>query len=263
MKDKISKTDSPKSKDEKALPRPVRVGLGARLRTYFLTGIIVTAPVSITVYLSWLFIDYVDRQVKPFIPEQYNPDTYLPFGLPGTGVVIMVVVLILIGTLAAGLVGRTLVRLGERVLAQMPVIRSIYGALKQIFETVLAHKSTAFRQVVLIQFPRSGIWAIGFATGTTKGEVQKVMNDEVVSVFMPTAPNPTSGYLLFLPRKEVVFLRMTVEEGLKMVISGGVVIPPDRSQDSGGKNSEITSENSTDNATRGAQRRITRESNQP
>ncbi len=198
-----------------------------RLRNYFLTGIIVTAPISITIFLSWLFIDYVDGQVKPFIPAKYNPDTYLPFGLPGMGLLIMVVGLTLTGALAAGLVGRTLVKMGERVLARMPVVRSVYGALKQIFETVLAQKSTAFREVVLIEFPRRGIWAIGFATGTTKGEIRSVMDDEVVNIFMPTAPNPTSGYLLFLPRKEVIFLEMTVEQGLKMVISGGVVSPPE------------------------------------
>ena len=206
---------------------PARVGFVTRLRNYFLTGIIVTAPISITIYLSWLFIDYVDSQVKPFIPAAYNPDTYLPFGLPGLGLVIMIIALTLIGALAAGLVGRTLVKMGERVLARMPVVRSIYSALKQIFETVLAQKSKAFREVVLIEFPRKGIWAIGFATGSTKGEVRGVINHEVVNIFMPTAPNPTSGYLLFLPRQDVVFLDMTVEQGLKMVISGGVVTPPD------------------------------------
>ena len=206
---------------------PARVGFVTRLRNYFLTGIIVTAPISITIYLSWLFIDYVDSQVKPFIPAAYNPDTYLPFGLPGLGLVIMIIALTLIGALAAGLVGRTLVKMGERVLARMPIVRSIYSALKQIFETVLAQKSKAFREVVLIEFPRKGIWAIGFATGSTKGEVRGVIDHEVVNVFMPTAPNPTSGYLLFLPRKDVVFLDMTVEQGLKMVISGGVVAPPE------------------------------------
>ena len=214
--------DIPKKSDV-----PARVGVVTRLRNYFLTGIIVTAPISITIYLSWLFIDYVDSQVKPFIPAAYNPDTYLPFGLPGLGLVIMIVALTLIGALAAGLVGRTLVKMGERVLARMPVVRSIYSALKQIFETVLAQKSKAFREVVLIEFPRKGIWAIGFATGSTKGEVRSVIDHEVVNIFMPTAPNPTSGYLLFLPRKDVVFLDMTVEQGLKMVISGGVVTPPE------------------------------------
>lgn len=227
MKRKGGRSDPALTSEASALPKAARIGFVTRLRNYFLTGIIVTAPISITIFLSWLFIDYVDGQVKPFIPAKYNPDTYLPFGLPGMGLLIMVVGLTLTGALAAGLVGRTLVKMGERVLARMPVVRSVYGALKQIFETVLAQKSTAFREVVLIEFPRRGIWAIGFATGTTKGEIRSVMDDEVVNIFMPTAPNPTSGYLLFLPRKEVIFLEMTVEQGLKMVISGGVVSPPE------------------------------------
>ncbi len=185
------------------------------------------APIRITIWLSLKFIGFVDSTVKPLIPPDYNPETYLPFSLPGLGLVVVIAALTAIGALAAGLVGRFFVRTGERVLARMPVVRSIYSALKQIFETVLAEKSRAFRQVVLIEYPRKGCWALGFATGTTKGEVQSTIEDEVVNVFLPTTPNPTSGYLLFLPRKDVTFLSMTIEDGIKMVISGGVVTPPD------------------------------------
>ena len=208
-------------------PRPRRRDVVARLRNYLLAGVIVTAPVSITLYVSWLFIDFVDRQVTPFIPEKYNPETYLQFGLPGLGLVVMVVVLTMIGAITAGFIGRFFVRTGEQLLSRMPVVRTIYSALKQVFETVFAEKSTAFREVVLIEYPRRGIWAIGFATGSTKGEVQNLVEDEVVNVFLPTTPNPTSGFLLFLPRQDVVFLSMSVEEGVKMVISAGVVTPPD------------------------------------
>ena len=208
-------------------PVPHRRGLLARLRNYLLAGIIVTAPVSITLYISWQFIDFVDRQVTPLIPAQYNPETYLQFGLPGLGLLIMLVALTAIGALTAGFIGRFFVRSGERILAQMPIVRSIYAALKQVFETVFAAKSRAFREVVLIEYPRKGVWAIGFATGTTRGEVQNIIEDEVVNVFLPTTPNPTSGFLLFLPRKDVTFLSMSVEEGVKMVISAGVVTPPD------------------------------------
>ena len=210
-------------------PAPIihRRSLAARLRNYFLTGIIVTAPISITLYVSWQFIAFIDRQITPLIPPIYNPETYLPFGLPGLGLVVMVLVLMLIGALAAGFVGRWFMRASENLLARMPVVRTIYSALKQVFETVFAEKSKAFREVVLIEYPRKGIWVIGFATGTTKGEVQNIIEDEVVNIFLPTTPNPTSGFLLFLPRKDVIFLAMTVEEGVKMVISGGVVTPPD------------------------------------
>ena len=201
-------------------------GFVARLRTYFFAGVLVTAPVAITFYLAWLFISFVDNRVTPIIPARYNPETYLPFGLPGLGVVIVVIGLVIIGWLAAGYLGRFFVRLGERFVGQMPVIRSIYSATKQILETVLAQQSTAFRDVVLVEYPRRGIWAIGFLTGETRGEVQAVTDQTVVNVFLPTTPNPTSGFLLFIPEEDVFVLDMTVEEGIKMVISGGIVAPP-------------------------------------
>jgi uncharacterized membrane protein len=124
--------------------------------------------------------------------------------------------------------GRLWVRTVERVLSRMPVIRSVYGAIKQIFETVLSNHSEAFREVVLFEYPRRGAWAMGFITGKTEGEIQDSTADEVVNVFLPTTPNPTSGYLLFLPKRELVLLSMTVEEGIKMIVSGGIVTPPDR-----------------------------------
>ncbi len=209
-------------------PNPARtMTLGARLRAYFLAGILVTAPISITFYLAWLFISFVDRQVTPLIPEAYNPTTYLPFALPGLGLLVVAVVLTLIGALTAGILGRLWVRTSEGLMARMPVIRSVYGAVKQVFETVLAHQSTAFREAVLVEYPRRGIWAIGFITGRTEAEVQNITEEEVINIFLPTTPNPTSGFLLFVPRKELVPLFMTVEEAIKMVISGGIVTPPD------------------------------------
>lgn len=226
----MDEQDEPMPQDEpQGTPeQPIKIkrGLFARLRTYFLAGIIVTAPISITFYLAWLFVHFVDSRVTPLIPAKYNPETYLPFSVPGLGLLVLVIAMTLVGALAAGYVGRALVHWGERLLARMPVLRNVYSALKQIFETVFAERATAFRQVVLIEYPRKGCWAIGFATGTTKGEVQDVIEDEVVNVFLPTTPNPTSGYLLFLPKRDVTFLKMTVEEGIKMVISGGVVTPP-------------------------------------
>ncbi len=196
-----------------------------RLRNYFITGIIVTAPIVLTVYLVTLVVSLIDEKVLPLLGERYNPENYLPFAVPGIGVLIFVIAITIIGWLTTGLVGRTVVRFGENLLDRMPVVRSVYSALKQIFETVFSQSSRAFRDVVLIPYPRDGCWAIGFATGTTKGEVQDAIQDEVVNVFLPTTPNPTSGYLLFLPKKDVIFLSMTVEQGIKLVISGGVVTP--------------------------------------
>ena len=218
--------DNPEDGETPAPILPKR-SLAARMRNYFLTGIIVTAPISITLYVSWQFITFIDRQVTPLIPPDYNPESYLPFGLPGLGLVIMVVALMIIGALAAGFMGRWFMRASEHLLERMPVVRTIYSALKQVFETVFAEKSKAFREVVLIEYPRKGIWVIGFATGSTTGEVRNIIEHEIVNVFLPTTPNPTSGFLLFLPRKDVIFLNMSVEEGVKMVISAGVVTPPD------------------------------------
>jgi uncharacterized membrane protein len=207
---------------------PVRISLSARLRAYFLAGVIVTAPIGITVLLIWQFITFLDGQVGSLIPERYNPESYLPFSVPGLGLLITIAFLTLVGFLAAGLAGRTLVRIGERLLSRMPVVRSVYGTLKQIFETVLAQSSRSFREVVLIEYPRRGIGAIGFVTGPTRGEVQVRSEDELVNVFLPTTPNPTSGFLLFVPKRDLVHLDMTIEEGIKLVISGGIVAPPNQ-----------------------------------
>jgi uncharacterized membrane protein len=205
----------------------IRPGLWGRLRGYFLAGLLVVAPVGITFWLSWLVLSFIDARVTPLIPEAYNPNTYVPFGIPGLGVLILILFITFTGALTRMLLGRWIVHGGEHLLSRMPVVRSVYSATKQIVETVLAHQSDAFRQAVLFEYPRRGSWAIGFVTGRTIGEVQNMTEDEVVNVFLPTTPNPTSGYLLFLPRRELVELSMTVEDAIKMIISGGIVTPPD------------------------------------
>ncbi len=204
---------------------PDQPTLLSRLRTYFLTGIIVTAPIAITIFLVWQFITFLDSSVGSLVPYRYNPENYLPFGIPGLGLVFMLAFLTFIGFLTAGFAGRTLVRTGERLLSRMPIIRSVYGTLKQIFETVLNQSSRSFREVVLVEYPRRGIGAIGFVTGPTRGEVQERTDEDLVNIFLPTTPNPTSGFLLFVPRKDLIHLDMTVEEGIKLVISGGIVTP--------------------------------------
>ena len=210
-------------------PSPrARVSFLRRIRTNFLAGVLITAPIGITFYLAWLVIDWIDSRVTPMIPVKYNPETYLPFSIPGLGLLVVFVVLTVVGAVTAGMLGRWALNLFERILARMPVIRSLYSAIKQIIETILKQQSNAFRQVVLFEYPRRGSWALGFITGSTQGEVQSLTEDDVVNVFLPTTPNPTSGYLLFIPKKDLVILSMTVEEGIKMVVSGGIVTPEDR-----------------------------------
>ncbi len=197
----------------------------AKLRGYFLTGVVITAPIGITFYVAILFIGFIDGKVKNFIPVKYHFDNLLPFDIPGIGLLFVLISLTFIGFLTAGLIGRYVIKLGERIISRLPIIRSIYGALKQIFESVLNSSSKSFREVVLIEYPRKGIWAIGFITGDTKEEIREISEMEMVNVFLPTTPNPTSGFLLFLPKKDVQILSMSVEEGIKMVISGGIVTP--------------------------------------
>ena len=206
----------------------LRIGVMARLRAYMLAGTLVTAPIGITFYLAYLFITFVDDRVNPLIPARYNPETYLPFSIPGLGLLVVLTTLILIGWLTAGVLGRLFQRTSDRILARMPVVRNVYGAIKQILETVLAQKSNAFREAVLVEYPRKGMWTIAFITGHTQGEIQSISDEEFINVYVPTTPNPTSGFLLFVSRKEVVTLSMTVEEAFKMIISGGIVAPPDR-----------------------------------
>jgi uncharacterized membrane protein len=206
-------------------PLQWRRSLGARLRNYFLAGILITAPISITVYTAWLVVDYIDSAVTGLIPTQYNPNTYLPFAIPGLGILILVTLLTLVGFLTANFLGRMMVRLGERIVARLPVIRSFYSAVKQIFETVFSKQTHSFREVVLLEYPRKDMWALGLVIGVSAPEIQVKSPEELYSVFIPTM-SFTSGYLVFLPRKDMTTVDMTVEECLKMVVSGGIVTPP-------------------------------------
>lgn len=203
---------------------PSRNRLIERLRSYFLAGVLVTGPAFLTLYLTWLFIDFIDGAVRWLLPGRYNPYLHIP----GMGLVVGAATLTLIGWLTAGYIGRIPVRISELLLARMPIVRGVYGAVKQIFETVLAKQSNTFREAVLVEFPRRGMWTIAFITAQPEGEVGDLAGEDPVGVYVPTTPNPTSGYLVYVPRNEVVTLSMTVEEAIKMVISGGIVTPPDR-----------------------------------
>ena len=200
-----------------------------RLRNYFLTGIVVAAPIGITIYLTWAFVHWVDQRVKPLIPKVYNPDTYLPFSVPGVGLLFAILILTLLGFLTASLLGRTIVSYGESVLDRVPLVRNLYRGLRQLFQTVLSQSSRSFQNVAIIEYPRRGVWRVGFVATKAKGEVMERLSDEdPLAIFVPNTPNVTAGFLVYVPRRDVVILDMTIEEGAKMIISGGLVAPQHR-----------------------------------
>jgi uncharacterized membrane protein len=206
-----------------ASPRK-RQRLIERLRSYFIAGILVTGPIALTLYLTWTFIRFIDDTVGHLLPIEYNPATYIP----GLGLVVAIVALTLIGALTANVVGRILVRISGRILARVPVVSGVYGAVRQIFETVLAKQSNTFREVVLAEWPRPGMWTMAFVTVTPEGEIRDTVGPDAVAIYVPTTPNPTSGYLMFVRRRDLVTLPLSVEEGLTFIISGGIVAPPAR-----------------------------------
>lgn len=196
-------------------------------RANFLTGLVVVVPVVLTIWLTWAFITFVDDTVVPWVPRAYRPSTYIAWDIPGFGLVIFVVFTTIVGYFAKRVFGMQLIRLGEAILGRMPVVRSVYNAVKQIVETVLSQSATSFSQACLIEYPRLGIWAVAFVATDAKGEVRaRTGGEEMLSVFLPTTPNPTSGFLLFVPAKDVILLDMTIEEAAKLVISAGLVTPP-------------------------------------
>ncbi len=210
------------------LDTSVRWRLGARLRNYFLTGLVVVGPVAITIYIAWYVINIIDRWVKPYIPHIYNPDTYLPFAVPGIGLVFAILMLTMIGALAANLLGRSLISAGEIMLDRMPIVRNLYRALKQIFEGVLSVSSPqqAFQKVGLLEFPSKGIWSIVFVTGEAARQISALKpNDDLISVFMPTGMLPPTGFVCFVPRSDVTLITMSVEDAAKIIISAGMVNP--------------------------------------
>ena len=206
-------------------------------RNSFLTGVVVIAPVGLTVWLVWTVIGWVDGFVLPFVPSQYQPEELLKailgedvrVNIRGLGVVFFLVFTTFIGWIAKGLLGRTFIRSAENLVNRMPVVRSVYSGVKQIAETVFAQADRSFEKACLIEYPRRGIWAIGFISTAAKGEVSKRAGSgqKMQSIFVPTTPNPTSGFLLFFPAEDVIELDMSVEDAAKLVISAGLVYPED------------------------------------
>ncbi|MHA3978640.1 DUF502 domain-containing protein [Halovulum sp. GXIMD14794] len=211
-------------KRRKRLNKP---SLWQRTRSNFLTGLVIVAPVTLTIWVIWTAINFIDARVVPFVPDVYNPATYLGKNIAGFGVVIFLLFTAGVGAATKGLFGRQLVRWGEGLFDRTPIVRSIYNAVKQIVETVLNQSGATFQHACLVEYPRRGIWAVAFVSTEALGEVPiKAGRSDMLSVFLPTTPNPTSGFLLFVPRADVVMLDMSVEDAAKLVISAGLVVPP-------------------------------------
>jgi uncharacterized membrane protein len=201
-------------------------GMVSRLRNYFLTGLILVGPLYITVGLTWWFINWVDDLVRPFIPVAYRPETYLPLRIPGTGLIVALVTLTLLGFLTANLVGRKLVEASENILNRMPIVRPLYKSLKQIFETLFAKGGSSFRRVGLVEFPSPGMWSLVFLANSASADIAaRLPEGEHVAAFMPCTPNPTTGFFFYVPRRDIIELDLTVEEAMTLVMSAGMVQP--------------------------------------
>jgi uncharacterized membrane protein len=201
-------------------------GIVSRIRTYFLTGLVVAGPVAVTLWLIWWFVTWVDGLVRPFIPGAYRPETYLPVRIPGLGLIIAFVALTLLGFLTANLIGRKLVDFGEGILSRMPIVRPIYRTAKQIFETLFSKSESSFRRVGLVEFPSPGMWSLVFLTQSPTEQIAgRLPASEYVSAFMPCTPNPTTGFFFYVPRRDVVDLDITVEQAMTLLMSAGIVQP--------------------------------------
>ena len=200
---------------------------GTRLRRYFLTGLVIAAPLAITASVTWWFVNFVDGLVKPLIPNAYWPDSYLPYPVPGFGLVIGLIGLTLLGFMTANLVGRTMIDAGEAILNRMPVVRGLYKGVKQVFETIFSQSGTSFRKVGMVQFPQPGMWSIVFIAQEAAPEIAGALpdGDQQIGVFLPCTPNPTTGFFFYLPRREVVELSISIEDGAKLIMSAGLIQP--------------------------------------
>jgi uncharacterized membrane protein len=206
--------------------KPFHHGLVGRLRTYFLTGVILVGPVYITFGLTWWFINWVDNLVRPFIPVAYRPETYLPVQIPGLGLILALVGLTLLGFLTANFVGRKLVEASENILHRMPIVRPLYRSLKQIFETLFSKSGTTFRRVGLVEFPSPGMWSLVFVSNPASPDIAARLPDgEHVAAFMPCTPNPTTGFFFYVPRRDIIELDITVEAAMTLVMSAGMAQP--------------------------------------
>jgi len=199
------------------------------IKNIFLTGIVAIVPVGVTFYILYLIVGMMNKLVE-IIPDGFHPDQLLPYHIPGLGVIITLILIFTAGLVTKSYLGKKAVSLGEKILGKIPLVRGVYNALKQLLEAMFSDKGDSFKKAVMIEYPRKGLYSIAFVTGDSRGEVQSRTSQKCINLFVPTTPNPTSGFYIMIPETDVVHLDMTVEEAFTLIISGGVLSPPERKQ---------------------------------
>ena len=194
-----------------------KISLLAKLRNYFITGIVVLVPIGFTLYLTIFLISISSK----LVPNEINPNNYLPFSIPGLEIILSIIFITFVGGLSLSFIGRRILRFVNDIFKKIPILRTIYSAIGQMTASFAPNKKNKKKSVVLFEYPRKGIWAVGFATKENKGEINKKTNKGLINVFVPTTPNPTSGFLLMIPRRDLVYLDMSFEEASKFIVSAG------------------------------------------
>lgn len=207
------------------MSEPKPIGLFAWLRGRFFAGMVIAAPLAATFFILQFLITFIDNRVKPLLPPLLQPETYTNYAIPGFGVLVLVIALTILGAVTANLVGRSLLALTDRVLSRIPLVRNVYAAIKQLTEVLANNQQASFDRCVMVEYPRPGSWCIGFVSSHAKGEIGSKLGTTKIGVFVPTTPNPTSGFLIYVEEESSIPLEMSVEEGAKMILTAGLVVP--------------------------------------
>ena len=206
-------------------PKPRPPSLWAWLRGRFLAGMVIAAPVAVTFYVLQFLINFIDNRVRPLLPPVLQPETYTNYAIPGFGVLVMIVALTLLGAITTNLIGRSIVSASDRILSRLPIVRNVYAAFKQLTEVIANNQQASYDRVVMIEYPKRGSWCLGFVSTGAKGEIRTRLGEGFIGVFVPTTPNPTSGFLMYVKEEECIEMDMSIEEGAKMILSAGLVVP--------------------------------------
>ena len=205
--------------------KPKPLGLFAWLRGRFFAGMVIAAPLAATFFILQFLITFIDNRVKPLLPPLLQPETYTNYAIPGFGVLVLVVALTILGAITANLVGRSLLRATDRILSRIPIVKNVYAAIKQLTEVLANNQQASFDRCVMVEYPKKDSWCIAFVSSHAQGEIGAKLGTSKIGVFVPTTPNPTSGFLIYVEESETIALDMTVEEGAKMILTAGLVVP--------------------------------------